>query len=63
MLTGRELQVVDALIRRCMTAKRAARELGISSRTVESHRYAIMDKLGVANSLELAKLIYTGARG
>jgi len=39
-----------------MSAKEIARELAISPRTVESHKYQIMDSLGAQSSTELIRL-------
>ena len=45
LLTARELEVFERLTRG-MTNKEAAKDLSLSSRTVESHRSLIMAKLG-----------------
>ncbi len=39
-----------------LSAKEIARKLDISSRTVESHKYQIMDSLGAQNSADLIRL-------
>ena len=41
------------------TNKEAARNLGISQRTVEIHRAHIMHKLGAKNSVDLARKVLT----
>ena len=43
----------------CRTSKEAARVLGISFRTVETHRTNIYDKLGVRSAVELATRLAT----
>jgi two-component system, LuxR family, response regulator FixJ len=53
LLTKRESEVL-AQIAASATNKEAARNLGISQRTVEIHRAHIMDKLGAKNSVDLA---------
>lgn len=50
-LTLRELEVLR-LTSRGMTTRSAARELGVSVKTVENHRANIMDKMKVANMAE-----------
>ncbi len=54
-ITGRELDVLEA-VARGLTTKEIARELGISPRTVETHRERLMSKLGVSNAVGLAKM-------
>jgi DNA-binding NarL/FixJ family response regulator len=39
-----------------LSAKEIAKKLDISSRTVESHKYQIMESLGAENSAELIRL-------
>jgi DNA-binding NarL/FixJ family response regulator len=53
-LTPRELDVLR-LIAKGKTSKFIARELGISFKTVISHRTHIMSKLGIHN---VARLVY-----
>jgi DNA-binding CsgD family transcriptional regulator len=56
LLTLRE-KVVLAQILKGASSKTAARDLGISPRTVEFHRANIMAKLGVRNLVELTRLV------
>ncbi len=51
-LTSRELQILD-LISKGYKNKEMGIELGISNRTIESHRSNIISKLGVKNTAEL----------
>ncbi len=51
-LTNRELQVVRRVAEH-LTASAIAKELGISSRTVESHRVSALKKLGISSSAQL----------
>jgi two-component system response regulator FixJ len=39
------------------SSKAAARELGISPRTVEKHRHRVMQKLGAQNAADLVRII------
>lgn len=54
-LTPREREVM-ALVAAGRTSKEAGAELGISSRTVESHRENVMKKLGIRSVAELTRL-------
>jgi FixJ family two-component response regulator len=56
LLTHREFEVLDQ-ISAGASSKEAARELGISFRTVEVHRSRIMDKLGAKNSVDLVRIV------
>jgi DNA-binding NarL/FixJ family response regulator len=56
MLTPRELEVLGQ-IAGGGSNKDAARNLGISTRTVEVHRAHIMDKLGARNAAELIRIV------
>jgi FixJ family two-component response regulator len=58
-LSAREREVM-ALMVRGMHNRRIAEELGISPRTVEVHKARVMDKLGVANLVELVRLVDQG---
>jgi len=60
-LSRRERQVLRALCTGC-TMKAAARQLGISNRTVVAHMRHIAPKLGVDNKLK-AILIAFGVEG
>jgi DNA-binding NarL/FixJ family response regulator len=53
-LTNRELEVLE-MIGRGMTSKQIARRLGLSQKTIEAHRDRIRMKLGLSNSLALAR--------
>lgn len=55
-LTPREREVL-AQIASSATNREAARNLGISKRTVEIHRAHIMQKLGAKNSVDLARKV------
>ena len=57
MLTPREMEVLEGLARG-LTNKAVARDLGISSRTVEVHRAHLFTKLGVRNLPEALKIAY-----
>jgi two-component system, LuxR family, response regulator FixJ len=61
-LTRREIEVL-AQIAAGATNKAAAEALGISSRTIETHRWHIMKKLGVKNAVELVRMILSGSNG
>lgn len=56
LLTQREFDVLDQ-ISNGASSKEAARELGISFRTVEVHRSRIMEKLGAKNSVDLVRIV------
>lgn len=53
-LTPREREVAKLVVAG-RTSKEAARELGVSPRTVEAHRAALMRKLGAATAAELVR--------
>jgi DNA-binding NarL/FixJ family response regulator len=53
-LTPRQREVLKLVIAGC-TMKEAAAQLGISTRTAESHKYEMMEALGVANTAELIR--------
>lgn len=51
-LTGREIEVIR-LVATGFRNREAAKELGISVKTVETHRANIMNKLGLRNLSQL----------
>jgi FixJ family two-component response regulator len=51
-LTQREQEVLDKLLAGSIS-KQIARELGISTRTIEAHRQNLLHKLGVGSVKEL----------
>lgn len=53
-LTGKQLEVLRYVVAG-LRSKQIAFELGISVRTVESHKYAIMQILGVHSAVELVR--------
>jgi len=55
-LTPREREVVDMVVQG-MLNKRIALHLGITERTVKAHRAQAMEKLGIASTAELARLV------
>jgi len=55
-LTPRELQIA-ILLSYGVGTKDIARELNISTRTVESHKYSIFQRLGIDNIAVLARLL------
>ncbi len=61
-LTRREIEVL-AQITAGATNKAAARTLGISSRTIEIHRWHIMKKLGAKNVVELVRMVLSSNGG
>jgi two-component system response regulator FixJ len=56
LLTLREIDVLDQ-ISAGASNKEAARQLGISFRTVEVHRARIMEKLGAKNAADLMRIV------
>jgi two-component system response regulator DctR len=60
-LTQRDQQVMERVLAGKYN-KVIADELGISMRTVEVHRSAILRKMGVRNAVELARLLADAAR-
>jgi two-component system response regulator NreC len=58
LLSAREKEVL-AFVADGKTSREIAKTLGISSRTVESHRSRIMEKLGLPNSAALIKFAVT----
>jgi two-component system response regulator FixJ len=61
LLTPRELEVLTQ-VAGGSSNKDAARDLGISTRTVEVHRAHIMDKLGAKNAADLVRLVLQDRR-
>lgn len=55
-LTARQTEI-SALLALGWSNKEIANKLGISRRTVEDHRGAIYDKLGVRNAVELTRKV------
>lgn len=55
-LTTKQREVCE-LVAKGWTNKEIAQKLGIQPRTVESHRDAIYDKLGVRNAVELTRKV------
>ncbi|WP_088329627.1 response regulator transcription factor [Lacimicrobium sp. SS2-24] len=53
-LTAREFQVLD-LVLTGLNSNTIAERLNLSSKTVENHRYSVMQKLGVKNTVELMR--------
>jgi two-component system response regulator FixJ len=58
-LTAREREVLSALVTG-KSNKMIARDLGLSPRTVEAHRAALMDRLSVKSLAEAIRLALTG---
>ncbi|MGB0524936.1 MAG: response regulator [Flammeovirgaceae bacterium] len=56
LLTQREREIVELIIEG-LSSPQIAKQLFISSRTVENHRSNIMSKLGIGNTIELVKMI------
>jgi len=54
MITPRQREVLK-LISRGLTMKEIAAELAISTRTAESHKYEMMEALGVSTTADLIK--------
>lgn len=59
-LTPRQREVLD-LVLAGQPSKNIAADLGISQRTVENHRAAIMDRTGATSIPELVRLVVAGA--
>ena len=57
MLTLRQREILRLLIDG-HSAKAIANRLDISSRTVESHKYSIMESVGVSSTVELVRFAY-----
>ena len=61
-LSSRELEVLDGVLEG-KTSKLLARELGLSPKTVDTHRASVMRKLMVENAAELAKRVGSARSG
>ena len=61
-LSPREREVLD-LVAKGLPGKQVARELGISTKTVEQHKSRIFTKLGVSNQTAAACLVVAGDIG
>jgi DNA-binding NarL/FixJ family response regulator len=55
-VTTRELEVLDLLLSG-LSNKEVAGKLGISFKTVQSHRQRVMDKLGARSPMHLAEIV------
>ena len=55
-VTTRELEVLELLLSG-LANKEVAGKLGISFKTVQSHRQRIMDKLGARSPMHLAEIV------
>ncbi|MCF7752166.1 response regulator transcription factor [Bacillus subtilis subsp. subtilis] len=53
-LTDKQVRILE-YVARGLRSKQIAYELGVSVRTIESHKYAIMQELGVHGTLELVR--------
>ena len=56
LLTPREREVMTGILAG-LTNVQVGKALGISGRTVEVHRASIMDKIGVANTAQLVRVL------
>lgn len=60
VLTPRESEIVDAIVAG-RTTKQIAEVLGVSQRTIDAHRAAILQKLNISSAADLIRLaIYAG---
>jgi DNA-binding CsgD family transcriptional regulator len=55
-LTERERQILERMAK-AHSSKAAARELGISPRTVEKHRHRVMKKLGAKSAADVVRIV------
>ena len=53
-ITGKELQILE-LVLSGLTNKQISEKLQKSKRTIETHRFNLMRKMGVNNLMDLAK--------
>ncbi len=58
-LTRRERDVLAHIIKG-LSSKETARQLGISPRTVDVHRYHLLEKLGAKNVADLVRIVFEG---
>ena len=58
-LSAREREVMGLMVQG-LHNRRIAEQLGISPRTVEVHKSRVMEKLGVANLVDLVRLVDQG---
>lgn len=61
LLTPREREVLE-LVATGASNKEAGRHLGISPRTVETHRAHILEKVGARNTADLVRIVFSGGR-
>src|SRR4051794_17072924 len=59
LLTAREIDVLEQIAQGASNEE-AAQSLGISRRTVESHRASILEKLGARNTAALIRIVLGG---
>jgi DNA-binding NarL/FixJ family response regulator len=62
LLTERERMVLAFLVKGA-SSKEAARELGISPRTIDFHRANILEKLGARNTADVISRVLSGRGG
>jgi len=55
MLTPREIEVMHFVAVECLTSKQTARRMGLSYRTIQSHRASILGKTGLHTTYELVR--------
>lgn len=61
-LTRREKQILE-LIATGASSREIGADLGVSPRTVETHRARIKDKLGARNAADLVRIALAGSKG
>jgi FixJ family two-component response regulator len=61
LLTAREIDVLEQIADGASNEE-AAQALGISRRTVESHRASLLEKLGARNTAALIRIVLDGGR-
>jgi two-component system response regulator FixJ len=62
VLTPRECDVLEQVVSGAST-QQAARQLGISHRTIEVHRARILEKLGAKNPADLVRIVLKRSKG